>query len=197
VGRLAHDRVSLSSSTASNSHADDDDDQASDESIGNATCGFRAAFLGELDASGCCRRRGLESTLTMVGAPCIPGDALAASRLPVCGLRDRVWALRKSLSAYDATYVAPAGYLQCALVIADARLSNAADCGALSPRFPDEGNRPRLRRGRARGRPCVRYRVCLRGAPVTGPVRIWWASPKNTPARPDPGWGPAGRVASL
>lgn len=51
---------------------------------------------------------------------------IAMTRYPVIGLLDRVWELRDNLSAYDATYVALAEKLDCALVTADARLSNAA-----------------------------------------------------------------------
>ena len=40
-------------------------------------------------------------------------------------LLDRVWELRESLSAYDASYVALAELLDCNLLTADARLSRA------------------------------------------------------------------------
>lgn len=50
---------------------------------------------------------------------------LALTRYPAHGLLERIWALRENLSAYDATYVALAESLDCALVTADARLSNA------------------------------------------------------------------------
>jgi len=40
-------------------------------------------------------------------------------------LLDRVWELRANLSAYDATYVALAESLDCALLTADARLGRA------------------------------------------------------------------------
>ena len=51
---------------------------------------------------------------------------LALTRYPAVGLLTRIWALRDNLSAYDATYVALAESLDCALVTADGRLSNAA-----------------------------------------------------------------------
>lgn len=50
---------------------------------------------------------------------------IAVTRYPVLGLLDRVWELRRNLSAYDAGYVALAERLDCGLVTADARLSRA------------------------------------------------------------------------
>jgi predicted nucleic acid-binding protein len=46
-------------------------------------------------------------------------------RYPAVGLLRRVWELRDSLSAYDATYVALAETLDCPLLTADARLAAA------------------------------------------------------------------------
>jgi predicted nucleic acid-binding protein len=46
-------------------------------------------------------------------------------RYPVFGILDRVWQLRDNLSAYDATYVALAEQLGCALLTADQRLAGA------------------------------------------------------------------------
>lgn len=51
---------------------------------------------------------------------------LAVTRYAVHTLLDRVWDLRDNVSAYDASYVALAESLDCTLVTADARLSNAA-----------------------------------------------------------------------
>lgn len=48
---------------------------------------------------------------------------LGLARHPVVGILQRVWQLRENLSAYDATYVALAEYLGCALLTADGRLS--------------------------------------------------------------------------
>ncbi|HEY5853934.1 MAG TPA: type II toxin-antitoxin system VapC family toxin [Aldersonia sp.] len=50
---------------------------------------------------------------------------LAVTRYPVYGLFERIWEIRENLSASDASYVALAETLDCALVTADARLSNA------------------------------------------------------------------------
>ncbi|OBA78087.1 ribonuclease [Mycobacterium sp. 1164966.3] len=51
---------------------------------------------------------------------------LAVTRYPAYGLFERMWELREDLSAYDATYVALAEALDCALVTADARLGRAS-----------------------------------------------------------------------
>jgi predicted nucleic acid-binding protein len=50
---------------------------------------------------------------------------LGLSRYAVFHLLERVWELREHLSAYDATYVALAESLDCALLTADARLGRA------------------------------------------------------------------------
>jgi predicted nucleic acid-binding protein len=65
----------------------------------------------------------------------IPADAglilvdryrrMAVTRHASVGLLDRVWELRDSLTAYDATYVALAEAIDCPLVTGDARLSRA------------------------------------------------------------------------
>ena len=63
-----------------------------------------------------------------------PGDAwtaldrwgrLGMSRYGVFPLLERVWELRENLSAYDASYVALAEALGCALLTADVRLGRA------------------------------------------------------------------------
>lgn len=58
-------------------------------------------------------------------------SALALVRHPVHPLLARIWALRENVSAYDATYVALAEALGCALVTADVRLARAP--GATCP----------------------------------------------------------------
>jgi predicted nucleic acid-binding protein len=50
---------------------------------------------------------------------------IGVTRYPVSGLLQRIWELRDNVSAYDASYVAVAESLDCALVTADRRLSNA------------------------------------------------------------------------
>jgi predicted nucleic acid-binding protein len=51
---------------------------------------------------------------------------LAVTRYPAYGLFERIWEIRENLSAYDATYVALAEALDCALVTADTRLGHAS-----------------------------------------------------------------------
>jgi predicted nucleic acid-binding protein len=50
---------------------------------------------------------------------------LGLRRLGVVGLLPRIWALRDTVTAYDATYVALAEALGCPLITADARLAQA------------------------------------------------------------------------
>jgi len=54
---------------------------------------------------------------------------LGISRYAVFHLLERVWELRENLSAYDASYVALAESLGCALLTADARLGGAPGLG--------------------------------------------------------------------
>lgn len=50
---------------------------------------------------------------------------LGLTRYALHGLLERVWELRRNLSAYDAGYVALAESLGCSLTTADARISRA------------------------------------------------------------------------
>jgi len=50
---------------------------------------------------------------------------LGLTRYAVIGVIQRVWELRDNLSAYDASYVALAEQLGCALLTCDGRLGNA------------------------------------------------------------------------
>lgn len=50
---------------------------------------------------------------------------LGVTRYPTHGLLERIWALRDSLTSYDASYVALAESLGCTLVTADARISRS------------------------------------------------------------------------
>jgi predicted nucleic acid-binding protein len=55
--------------------------------------------------------------------------SLAVTRYPAHGLFERIWELRDTFSAYDATYVALAETLDCVLVTADARLGRTSQAG--------------------------------------------------------------------
>jgi predicted nucleic acid-binding protein len=70
---------------------------------------------------------GIEDARRALGA----WSRLGIERFAVTGLLDRVWELRDSVTAYDATYVALAEALGCALLTADARLG-----GATGPKCP-------------------------------------------------------------
>ena len=50
---------------------------------------------------------------------------LGLTRYPVIGMLERIWLLRNNLSAYDASYVALAEQLGCALLTCDGRLGRA------------------------------------------------------------------------
>ena len=54
---------------------------------------------------------------------------LGITRYPAHSLLDRIWELRDNLSAYDATYIALAELLGCALLTADHRLGRAPGIG--------------------------------------------------------------------
>lgn len=51
---------------------------------------------------------------------------LGLARYAIIGIIERVWLLRNNLSAYDASYVALAEQLGCALLTCDGRLGRAA-----------------------------------------------------------------------
>lgn len=53
-------------------------------------------------------------------------DVLRVVRYPIAPLRARIWSLRKTLSAYDAAYVALAQTLRAPLLTLDARLARAS-----------------------------------------------------------------------
>lgn len=50
---------------------------------------------------------------------------LGMTRYPIVAFLDRIWELRANVSAYDATYIALAEHLQCALLTGDHRLARA------------------------------------------------------------------------
>lgn len=73
------------------------------------------------------RRRWLAKTITARRFAAAVSDlgALPADRYPVLPFMSRAYDLRANVSAYDATYVALAEQLDCALVTADRRLASA------------------------------------------------------------------------
>jgi predicted nucleic acid-binding protein len=73
------------------------------------------------------RRRWLAKTMTARRFAAAVDDlgALPADRYPVLPFMPRAYELRANVSAYDATYVALAEQLDCALVTADRRLASA------------------------------------------------------------------------
>lgn len=75
------------------------------------------------------RRRDL--TRTQVAAAREQFGALAIDRYPHHPLSERVWELRTSLSAYDATYVSLAEALDATLVTTDRRISRASGVAAV------------------------------------------------------------------
>lgn len=58
------------------------------------------------------------------------------SRYPGFPLLERVWELRANVSAYDASYVALAELLDCALLTGDARLARASGIRCLTTVVP-------------------------------------------------------------
>ncbi len=73
------------------------------------------------------RRRWLAKTMTARRFAAAVDDlgAVPADRYPVLPFMPRAYELRANLSAYDATYVALAEQLGCALLTADRRLASA------------------------------------------------------------------------
>jgi predicted nucleic acid-binding protein len=84
--------------------------------------------LADAEVASSLRRLVAAETLAVVDASVAlqTWQRLGVTRYPMVGLLGRVWELRNTISAHDATYVALAESLDCALVTADARLSRAA-----------------------------------------------------------------------
>lgn len=88
---------------------------------------LHAPHLVDTEVASVLRRRLARSELTpqQAGAALRVWQRLAVTRYAGAGLLDRVWGLRENVSGYDATYVALAETLDCALVTADGRLGRA------------------------------------------------------------------------
>ena len=83
--------------------------------------------LADAEVAGSLRRLVAAGTLAAVDASTAlqTWQRLGVTRYPMVGLLGRVWELRDTISAYDATCVALAESLDCALVTADTRLGRA------------------------------------------------------------------------
>jgi predicted nucleic acid-binding protein len=83
--------------------------------------------LADVEVVSVLRRRWLAKTMTARRFAAAIDDlgALPADRYPVLPFMPRAYELRANVSAYDATYVALAEQLDCALVTADRRLASA------------------------------------------------------------------------
>lgn len=88
---------------------------------------LHAPHLLDVEVAHVLRRLEQAGTLSSVRAEEALDDlrALRIVRHPTLVLLDRVWALRRNLSAYDALYVALAEALEAPLVTTDQRLSRA------------------------------------------------------------------------
>jgi predicted nucleic acid-binding protein len=83
--------------------------------------------LADVEVVSVLRRRWLAKTMTARRFAAAVDDlgALPADRYPVLPFIPRAYELRANVSAYDATYVALAEQLGCALVTVDRRLATA------------------------------------------------------------------------
>lgn len=85
-----------------------------------------APHLIDLEIASACRKRAAAGNITPQAAR---GILASMHRMPITryphGPLARIWALRQTVSVYDAAYVALAESLGCALVTADRRLATA------------------------------------------------------------------------
>jgi predicted nucleic acid-binding protein len=95
--------------------------------IGDATMGLHVPHLLDVEAVSALRRLAREGTVKDDEAEAAIDDLLSLDlqRHSHEGLLERVWALRKNMTAYDAMYVALAEALNATLVTCDGRLSRA------------------------------------------------------------------------
>jgi predicted nucleic acid-binding protein len=83
--------------------------------------------LADVEVVSVLRRRWLAKAMTARRFAAAIDDmaAIPADRYPVLPFMSRAYELRANVSAYDATYVALAELLDCALITADRRLASA------------------------------------------------------------------------
>ena len=100
----------------------------SGEFAGHEHTGLHAPELVEPETLSALRRMARSGALTDARASAALADlaALRLVRYPHAPLRDRVWALRHNLTAYDATYLALAEALDATLLTADRGLAACA-----------------------------------------------------------------------
>jgi predicted nucleic acid-binding protein len=98
-----------------------------------ATEPLAAPHLADSEVTQALRAQVMRGTVSVEDArrALVSWSRLGIERFAVTGLLDRVWELRDNVTAYDATYVALAEALGCALLTADARLG-----GAPGPKCP-------------------------------------------------------------
>lgn len=92
-----------------------------------STAQIHVPHLADLEIASGLRRLVLTRTVTVAQgwSALYAWQRLGVFRHPATALLERVWELRDSLSAYDASYVALAESLGCGVLTADARLSRA------------------------------------------------------------------------
>jgi predicted nucleic acid-binding protein len=95
--------------------------------IADPSLGVHVPHLADIEVTQALRRYAREGDLEAVDAATALEDlrSLDLQRHAHEPLLDRVWALRKNLSAYDAVYVALAEVLDTVLLTCDARLARA------------------------------------------------------------------------
>ena len=95
--------------------------------IADPALGVHVPHLADIEVTQALRRYANEGDLEAVDAATALEDlrSLDLERNAHEPLLDRVWALRKNLSAYDAVYVALAEVLDTVLLTCDARLARA------------------------------------------------------------------------
>lgn len=98
--------------------------------------------LALAEASNILRRLELAGQVSHLAAASAHADLLRldVALFPFAPFAERIWALRKNLSSYDAWYVALAETLDCPLATLDRRLSHASGplCTVLTPHRPHD-----------------------------------------------------------
>lgn len=98
---------------------------------------LHAPHLIDLEVLSVLRRLVAGSKLSLEAASIVRGqfDDLGIERYSHVALRDRIWALRENLTAYDASYVALSEWLGLPLVTSDVRLARSSGHAATIESF--------------------------------------------------------------